>query len=82
MNADEIKDGQDLLTYIEDNLSRIYVREKICDVWQSISISQLPADLAIKHVFRFLREGKIPVIVKEKDHTTDWTPEIEFSKGK
>jgi hypothetical protein len=38
----------------------IYVREKVNEKWGSYSLVELPSELSITHVLRFIKEGTIP----------------------
>ena len=50
---------------IEKNAANIYVREKVDGKIGRYSLAELPGDLAIKHAFRFIRENRQPVRVKD-----------------
>lgn len=64
MDAEDIETLDDLCNYIEEYADKIYVREKINGVWCAVSLSELQGGLAIKHAFRFIREGRIPFRLK------------------
>jgi hypothetical protein len=49
-----------LMEYLEKYLDEIYVREEIDGKWQTCSLSELPVPKLISHVFRFLRENRVP----------------------
>jgi hypothetical protein len=53
------------MEHIEEHLTGIFVREQLNGKWGSYSLAELPAPLAIKHAFRFLRENRAPYMVKE-----------------
>lgn len=56
----------ELCDWIEQFSWDIYVREKVNDKWKSVSLGELPGNLAVKHVLRFIREGRVPTrIVRE-----------------
>jgi hypothetical protein len=51
---------EELCDYIEKYAQDIYIREKINDKWGAYSIAELPTSLALKHVFTFIKLGRIP----------------------
>jgi hypothetical protein len=51
---------EDLIDYIVYNADRIYVREEIDGKVDSYALTDLPAELAIFHALRFIRERRIP----------------------
>lgn len=65
MEPENVKSADDLLDYIEAHSRGIYIREKVNGEWGSFSLAELPGDLAIKNAFRFLREGTVPLRLKE-----------------
>lgn len=46
----------DLLERIENHVDTIYVRETLRGRTASYSLAELPAELALKHVFRWIRK--------------------------
>jgi hypothetical protein len=54
----------DLIDYIEEYSDVIAVREKVNGNWGSYFLNDLKAKDAIKHVCRFIREGRLPVRIK------------------
>jgi len=48
------------LDYIETYAADIKIREQVDGKWRHYSLAEMPGHLAIKHAFRFLREGRIP----------------------
>lgn len=67
----EEDDRMDLPTYIQDNASRIAVREKKDGKWGSYFLTELTAEQAIAHVVRFIKEGRIPTMIREEPDTAD-----------
>lgn len=65
MEASDVKTIGDLANYISLHKRSIYVREQIDGKWDSYSLSELPADLAIDHTLRFIQQGIVPVRIKE-----------------
>ena len=55
----------ELCDYIVKYADSIPVREEINGKWGSYFLTELPVKLALKHAMRFVKEGKIPIIVKE-----------------
>ena len=45
----------DLVNQIEQSAGSLIVRERVNDEWQNVSLIELPAHLAIKHICRILR---------------------------
>jgi hypothetical protein len=54
--------------YIVRYAADIYVRERGPDgQWGSFALTELPADKAVEHALRFIREGQVPHrIVREE----------------
>lgn len=50
----------ELCDYIVKYADDIYVREQIDERWGSYSLTEMPTKLALKHVMRFIKEGRIP----------------------
>jgi len=48
---------------ISEQAPRIYVREEVNGKWDSYALTELPAELAILHVLRFIAEGRMPVVM-------------------
>jgi len=48
----------ELCDWIEAHADEIYVREKIDGKWESLCLTDLPANRAIHHVLRWIRRGK------------------------
>lgn len=65
MDFSEIKTVEDLADYISLYKASIYVRVQVDSEWGSFPLNELPADLAIDHALRFIKEGRIPVRLKE-----------------
>lgn len=54
----------ELCDYIEKHASGIYVREKdATGKFDAVALTELPVKLAIQHTLRFIREGRVPVVV-------------------
>jgi len=51
---------------ISDHTDGIYVREQVGGKWDAYSLSNLPAPLAIKHALRFIKEGRVPIIIRQE----------------
>ena len=60
-----------LLDYIERYADTIFVRELVNGNWESVALSSLPAKRALFHGFRFLRDGVIPVQVRDAEEDGD-----------
>jgi len=56
----------EMLTVIQciaEQGSRIFVREEVDGKWGSYALTEMPTELAIMHVLRFVSEGRMPVVV-------------------
>ena len=58
----------ELCDYITTHAGTIYVREQHNGRWGSFSLSELPGKVAIAHALRFIKEGRVPVRVREEIH--------------
>ena len=70
----------ELCDYIKDNASRIFIREQIDGKWGAYALSDLSVDKAIYHTLRFVREGRIPVILKGESDVKGTDPD-ETDRG-
>ena len=61
----------ELCDYIVKYANSIAVREKINGKWGSYWLTELPVKLALKHAMRFIKEGRVPVIVLKEEGETD-----------
>lgn len=52
---------EELCDYIVEHSSHIFVRLKVGMSWHNRSLDELPAQEAIRHALRFVKEGRIPV---------------------
>jgi hypothetical protein len=52
----------ELLEYCEKHSERIYVREQLSGCWGSYKLSDLSFNLAMKHIWQWFQEGRIPTI--------------------
>ena len=57
---------EELCDMISDNVDGIYIREQIGGKWGPYSLAEMPSGLAIKHALRFVKEGRVPVILKQE----------------
>lgn len=57
-----------LCDHIATNAGSIAVREQIDGKWGSHFLTELPVELAIKHVLRFVKEERVPFITNEEDN--------------
>lgn len=55
----------DLCDYISLWKHSIYVREQVNGKWDSYALTELPSNKAIDHTLHFVKEGRIPVRLKE-----------------
>jgi len=55
----------ELCDYIVENADKIAVREQVDGKWGSYWLTELPVKLALKHAMLFVKEGRIPVVVKK-----------------
>lgn len=49
-----------LMAYIEAHMDEIYVRERVNGLVGNYSLAELPSRLAVLHIFRWLRENRVP----------------------
>ncbi len=61
----------ELCDYIVENANRIYVRENVKGKWGSYALTELPAELAIQHALRFIKERRVPVVLIEGEESGD-----------
>jgi len=61
MKYEEVKTVEDLCDYIVIWAKDIYVRDQVDGKWDGYSLLELPAEKAIYHALRFIKEGLIPV---------------------
>lgn len=52
---------------IAEQAPRICVREQVDGKWGSYTLTEMPAELAIMHVLRFISEGRMPVVMPGVD---------------
>lgn len=64
MKYEDVKTVPDLCAYISQYASLIYVRAQVNGKWDSVSLTELPAQEAIKFALGFVAEGRIPVRLK------------------
>lgn len=64
MKVEEIKTSEDLLAYIHEYESSIFIREQIDGKWGGYALSELSYSLRVKHIMRFVGEGIVPVRLK------------------
>lgn len=57
---EEIMTLEEVCDYIAQYASTIYVAETVAGINDAYALTELPADLAIKNVLRFIKEGRIP----------------------
>jgi len=61
MSADKLPETiEELCDYITKYADGIIVREQIAGKWGSYSLTELPANLAIKNALFFIKEGRVP----------------------
>lgn len=68
MKSSEVKTIGDQCKYIELFMHDIFVREFVDGKWQNMALAELPAEAAIKHTLRFIREGIIPIRLKGEEN--------------
>ena len=61
----------ELCEYIVKYADSIAVREKIDGKWGSYWLTELPVKLALKHAMRFIKEGRVPIIVLKEEGETE-----------
>lgn len=59
-------DLESLCDYIVEHAGSIAVREQIDGKWGVYFLTELSPVLAIKHALRFVKEGRIPIRMKEE----------------
>jgi hypothetical protein len=64
-DATYVPDLEELLNLIEQNADAIYIRETVAGKRGNYALSNLPADLALYHAFRFIRQRMIPKFQEE-----------------
>jgi len=57
---------EELCDYIVKYAHLICVREQIDGKWGSFFLTELPVDKALSHALRFIKEGHVPVRLKEE----------------
>lgn len=67
MQADDIESLDELCEYIETYADGIYVREEVDGEWGSHALTELPAEQAIEHTLRFIRERRVPGRVVDEE---------------
>lgn len=63
----EPKTLQELCDRIIEYASSIPVREQIDGKWDTYYLTELPANLAIKHALTFIKEARIPHRIVDKE---------------
>ena len=64
MRQEDVQSIEDLCDWIETYKDAIYVRASFPNgEVANVALNKLPVDMAIEHTLRFLREGRLPVIV-------------------
>lgn len=58
--------GRDrLCARIIENAENIYVREQVDGRWGAYALTELPADVMLRHVRRWVASGVLPLALKE-----------------
>ena len=70
MKLAAVKTIENLCDYISLYKRTIFIREKVDGKWGGYSLSELPTDLAIDHALRFIKEGRIPIRIREVKNDT------------
>ena len=55
----------ELCDFIIENCDRIAVRVYLDGKWQSLFLTELPTKLAIKTALRFIKEKRIPILLRD-----------------
>ncbi len=61
---EKITTQQELMDYIQEYCDVIPVREQVNNKWGNYFLIDLSVKDAVKHIMRFLKEGKIPYRTK------------------
>lgn len=56
---------QHIAEIVLEHADRIYVRDEMDGKWGSYALTELPVSKALAHAFRFILEGRVPVVVKD-----------------
>lgn len=55
---------EQLADWIVTHAPRIFVRVMVDNRWQNLALTEMPAEMAIKHVCRFMGQGVVPYVLK------------------
>jgi len=64
MKIEDVWTIERLCDYIVENYDKIAVRVELNGKWQSLFLSELPVKLALEQAMRFIKELKVPYIMK------------------